>query len=313
MTFSLLGDRPEQLLAILVVEALLGYPEALHRRVPHPVVWAGRLISKLDRTWNAGSEAAQKWAGVGTVTLLVALTVIIGAALEAALTGWLGWAVIILLGTTGLAQRSLYLHVRKIVLSLKQGDIVETREYLSMIVGRDTDDLNDRGIASAATESLAESFCDGIVAPAFWFLVAGLPGLFVFKAISTGDSQIGHLDDRYRHFGWAAARCDDVMNFVPARIAGLLICIAGMGGWRIMLRDARKHLSPNAGWSEAAMAGALHVQMGGGATYDGEWIARATLGEGERPRPSDLTRALAIYLRACLLLWLVIGGLIWVL
>ena len=313
MTYAVIGDRPEQLLVVLVVEALLGYPDALHRHIPHPVVWVGGLISRMDRAWNRGSISARHWAGAGTVIALIGLTVITGMALEMILTGWLGLAVLILIATTGLAQHSLYLHVRKVLVFLETGDIIGARQALSMIVGRDTENLDERAIASAATESLAESFCDGIVAPAFWFLIAGLPGLFAFKATSTADSQIGHLDDRYRHFGWAAARCDDVMNFVPARIAGLLICIAGMGGWRIMVRDARKHLSPNAGWSEAAMAGALNVQMGGGAAYEGEWINRATLGDGSRPGQADLKAGLIVYSRACLLLWLIAGGLIWAL
>lgn len=313
MTYAAIGDRPELLLAVLVIEALLGYPDALHRRIPHPVVWVGSLLTQMDRTWNAGSAAAQRWAGVGVVLLLIGLAVMFGVALEMVLSGWLGLALMILIATTGFAQRSLYLHVRTVLEYLEKGDLVAARQAVSKIVGRDTANLDERGVASATTESLAESFCDGIVAPAFWFLIAGLPGLFVFKAMSTADSQIGHLDDRYRYFGWAAARCDDVMNFIPARISGVLICLAGMGGWRIMIRDARKHLSPNAGWSEAAMAGTLNVQMGGGAAYEGEWIARATLGEGERPGRADLKSGLTVYFRACLLLWLAVGGLIWAL
>lgn len=257
---AFVGSNAVLLLATLVVEALLGYPDRLHRRIPHPVVWVGQLIGHLDQMWNSGSDLMQRWSGIGTVMVLVALPAAVGFALEFVLTGWLGMALLIVIATTGLAQRSLYLHVRDVLLPLQNGDVIQARKALSMIVGRDTDDLDEPAIAAAATESLAESFCDGVVAPAFWFLVAGLPGLFVFKAISTADSQIGHLDARYRYFGWAAARADDIMNFVPARIAGCLICIAALGGWRVMLRDARKHLSPNAGWSEAAMAGALAVQ-----------------------------------------------------
>ncbi len=310
---AFVGSNALSLLAALVIEALVGYPDALHRRIPHPVVWVGRLIDRLDKAWNRGSALMRHRSGIGTVLILIILAAAVGLALEFALTGWLGIALLIVITTTGLAQRSLYLHVREVLIPLKNGEVVHARKALSMIVGRDTDDLDEQAIAAAATESLAESFCDGIVAPAFWFLIAGLPGLFVFKAISTADSQIGHLDERYRHFGWAAACTDDVMNFVPARIAGCLICIAAPGGWRIMLRDARKHLSPNAGWSEAAMAGALTVQMGGGAAYEGEWIARQTLGDGPRPEITDLTAALGIYVRACLLLWAMVGALIWAL
>lgn len=309
--FGVIGEHPAPLLAALMVEAMIGYPDALHRRVPHPVVWIGHLISSMDQGWNKGNADAQRWAGIGAACVLIVGSAAIGVVLEFGLTGWLGLAVLTLITTTGLAQRSLYQHVRRVLVPLEKDDTLGARQALSTIVGRDTDNLDERAISSAATESLAESFCDGIVAPAFWFLIAGLPGLFVFKAISTADSQIGHMDDRYHHFGWAAARADDLMNFVPARIAGLLICIAGMGGWRIMVRDARKHLSPNAGWSEAAMAGALNVQIGGGAAYDGEWIGRETLGDGERPGPADLKIALTVYVRACLLLWLIVGALIW--
>ncbi|GAA0468576.1 adenosylcobinamide-phosphate synthase CbiB [Parasphingorhabdus litoris] len=310
---AMISANSSLLLVVLMLEALVGYPDALHRRIPHPVTWIGRLIDELDHRWNTGSTAMQRWNGIASVLILVAVPATVGLALEFALTGWIGFALLITIATTGIAQRSLYLHVRRVLVPLSNGDLTKARKALSMIVGRDTDELDNRAISAAATESLAESFCDGIVAPAFWFLIGGLPGLFVFKAISTADSQIGHLDSRYRHFGWAAARADDVMNYIPARIAGCLICMAAPGGWRTMLRDARKHLSPNAGWSEAAMAGALTVQIGGGAAYDGEWIARETLGNGRRPDAADLKAALTIYLRACLFLWATIGALIWAL
>jgi adenosylcobinamide-phosphate synthase len=178
-------------------------------------------------------------------------------------------------------------------------------------VGRDTASLDDEGVATAAIESLSESFCDGIVAPALWFLVAGLPGLAMCKAINTADSIVAHYDERYRHFGWAAARADDLVNWIPARIAGLLICIAGFGGVRVMLRDAPRHASPNGGWPEAAMAGVLSRQLGGPVTYGGEPAFRALLGGGPRPDAASLRFALGIYWRACVLLWLIVGGLAW--
>lgn len=316
MTLLADGDRPEQLLAVLVIEALVGYPGAFHRRFPHPVVWAGIFISCMEKAWNRGSTAVRRWAGIGAALLLIGVSTTAGMALEMMFTGGIGLVALIILATTGFAQRSLYLHVRDVLIPLERNDIAHARQAVSMIVGRDTDSLDERAVASAATESLAESFCDGIVAPAFWFLIAGLPGLFTFKVISTADSQIGHLNERYRYFGWMAARCDDLMNYIPARIAGLLICIAGMGGWQIMIRDARKHLSPNAGWTEGAMAGVLNVQLGGGAAYGGQWIERATLGDGDPPSSTELKTALNIYICSCLLLWLsvgllIIGGLIW--
>jgi adenosylcobinamide-phosphate synthase len=180
-----------------------------------------------------------------------------------------------------------------------------------MIVGRDTEALDESGIAVAAIESLAESFCDGVVAPAFWFLIGGLPGLAICKAINTADSIVGHRDARHRDFGWASARADDLVNLIPARIAGLLICIAGAGGLGVMLRDARHHASPNGGWPEAAMAGVLERRLGGAVSYDGEPAERAILGHGKPPDANDLARALAAYRRACLLLWLITGGVAW--
>jgi adenosylcobinamide-phosphate synthase len=180
------------------------------------------------------------------------------------------------------------------------------------VVGRDTDRLDQAGVSRAAIETLAESFCDGIVAPLFWLLLLGLPGVWMYKAINTADSMIGHKEPRWRAFGWAAARIDDGANWVPARIAGLLVCIAGAGGWAVMRRDARTHASPNAGWPEAAMAGALGVALAGPVAYDGvtqikPWIGR----EGRVAQTRDIVTALQIYARACLLLWVIAGGVAW--
>lgn len=302
-------DRPEQLLAALLAEAALGYPAWLLRAVGHPVTWAGRLIAALDRRWHWGGNGLI--AGLATALVLLVTGGGIGWGIEWLAAGWAGVLGVILITTTGLAQRSLWDHVRAVAEPLVQGDMQAARKALSMVVGRDTSALDEAGIAAAGIETLAESFCDGIVAPAFWFALLGLPGLLAFKCISTADSMIGHRDARYELFGKASARMDDVMNWVPARLSGALLCIAGGGGWRIMWRDARRHLSPNAGWSESAMAGALSVELGGGAFYDGDWIARATLGECARPGTGDLRRAMRIYLRACLLLWLGVGVLIW--
>jgi adenosylcobinamide-phosphate synthase len=297
-------DRPEQLLAALVAEAALGYPA----RLPHPVTAAGWLIATLDRTWNTGHH--RRAMGVLVALILIALGGGLGLVIEHVARGWAGMIAVILIATTGLAQRSLHDHVAAVAKPLLAGDTATARTAVSMIVGRDTAALDNTGIASAATETLAESFCDGVVAPVFWFLILGLPGLFAFKAISTADSMIGHMDDRYRAFGWASACADDVMNWLPARISGALICIAGGGGWRVMRRDAGKHLSPNSGWPESGMAGALGIRLGGGASYDGDWINRAYLGDGAGPTPADLNRALSIYRRACFGLWMITGALI---
>ena len=317
----MLAERSAVLLLALVLEAALSYPVVLYRRVRHPVVWIGALISSVERQWNAGSALSRRLAGCVLVLVLITLTAGVGRLLEIgshamfeqfdlpALARAIGAGVVVaVIATSGLAQRSLYDHVLAVLQPLQLGDLVAARKAVARIVGRDTETLGGEGISAAAIESLAESFCDGVVAPAFWFLVAGLPGLFVFKAISTADSLIGHRDERYGAFGWAAARTDDLLNLLPARLSGLILCVAGPGGLATMWRDARKHESPNAGWPEAAMAGVLARQLGGPASYAGEWIARPTFGAGARPDAASLREALRIYRRACCLLWLIVGG-----
>ncbi|MGP7796776.1 adenosylcobinamide-phosphate synthase CbiB [Sphingomonas sp. CLY1604] len=295
------------LLAMLIAEAALGYPRAW----PHPVMAVGALIAAGERGWNHGGAWRQRGGGVALLLLLVALSVGIGLAIERlAGDGW-GLIAIVAIGTTGLAQRSLHDHVAAVLVPLARGDLPAARAAVAMIVGRDTEALDEAGVATAAIESLAESFCDGVVAPAFWFLVAGLPGLFAAKAINTADSMIGHRTARLLRFGWAAARADDLVNWLPARLSGVLICCAGRGGWRTMLRDAPHHASPNGGWPEAAMAGALGRRLGGPVCYDGEPAARAILGTGAAPDAADLARALRIYRIACLLLWCLVGALAW--
>ena len=224
---------------------------------------------------------------------------------------WIGSAcliVLVLLGSTGLAQRSLFVHVKNVLDALRSGDLVAARQRVSLIVGRDTQKLGPNGVSAAALESLAESFNDGIVAPAFWFLLGGLPGLFSYKVLNTADSLIGHKEERWRAFGWAAARADDVANLVPARIAGTLLVIAGWAGLLVMFKDASKHASPNAGWPEAAMAGALGVRLGGPTAYDGVVHDRPVFGTGPAPEVKDLTRGLRVYVMACLLLWLIVAA-----
>ncbi|MEH3040720.1 MAG: adenosylcobinamide-phosphate synthase CbiB [Sphingomonas paucimobilis] len=285
-------------LAALIVEAAVGYPH----RWWHPVMGVGVLIDGLERQWNR----RRRREGVALVLVLIALAVPLGQMIER-----LGTIVTVLVATTGLAQRSLHDHVAAVARPLAAGDLHAARRAVAMIVGRDTDSLNEAGVATAAIESLAESFCDGVVAPALGLLLFGLPGLFVVKAINTADSMVGHRTPELGAFGWAAARADDVVNFVPARIAGALIALAGRGGWDVMRRDARLHASPNGGWPEAAMAGALGRQLGGAVSYDGEPAHRAVLGDGPPPNAADLIRALAIYRTACLLLWMLVGIVPW--
>jgi adenosylcobinamide-phosphate synthase len=230
-----------------------------------------------------------------------------GLASPATSFGLIGSALVVVVATVGLAQRSLYQHVRAVQTALFAGNLESARTAVGQIVGRDTASLNAADISSAAIESLAESFNDAVVAPAFWLLVGGLPGLFAYKAANTADSMIGHIEPRWRAFGWAAARLDDVANFVPARIAGALIALAGTRGFRVMWRDAPKHASPNAGWPEAAVAGALELRLGGDAYYDGVRHARPHFGDGATPRIEDLGRALTLYRRACAALWILIA------
>lgn len=299
---------PSLLLAALIVEACVGYPQSVYRAIRHPVVWIGVAIEVLERRWNRpelGDQARRRF-GVLTVIVVAGSAAAIGFAVQVLLTGYgsFGTALIVLIATTGLAQHSLYTHVRAVLRPLAEGDLVAARRAVSEIVGRDTASLNESGVAGAALESLAESFNDGIVAPAFWLFVGGLPGLFAYKALNTADSLIGHREPRWRMFGWAAARADDIANLIPARLAGALLAIAGGGGLLVMWRDAPKHASPNAGWPEAAMAGALRIRLGGPTAYDGVMHERPIFGAGSSPTVEDLKRGLRIYVIACGLLWL---------
>jgi len=210
-----------------------------------------------------------------------------------------------------LAQRGLYEHVAVVAFALEHGGLAAGREAVRHIVGRDPLRLSEHGVARAAIESLAENFSDGVVAPVFWYLLFGLPGLLAYKMANTLDSMIGHRTLRYRAFGWASARFDDVLNFLPARLSGTLLAIAAMfvgdgnagRAFATMLRDAKKHHSPNAGWPEAAMAGALGLALAGPRDYAEERVEDAWIGGGTpMARPADIARALRLYAVACLLL-----------
>ena len=307
---------PALVLGTLTLEAVIGYPASWQQVIPHPITWVGQSIAALEMRWNtpASSDGQRKSLGVGTVLILAVAAGLGGFILERLLLpGAIGTAIIALIATIGLAQRSLYDHVVAVAAPLTRGDLPQARAAVACIVGRDVQSLDQTGVAAAGLESLAESFNDGVVAPAFWLLVGGLPGLFIYKVINTADSMIGHKEPRWKDFGWAAARADDLMNLIPARLAGALIAVVGRGGWRIMLADAMKHASPNAGWPEAAMAGALNVRLGGVAMYDSVPHHRPVFGEGAAPRPADLQRGLDIYVRACGLMWiaLAVGGVLW--
>jgi adenosylcobinamide-phosphate synthase len=306
-------------LAALALDAAIGWPDALYRRVGHPVGGFARLIDFCETNWNrpTWSDVARRTSGVVTVMLL---TVCVGGpawivqhVLVTSLAPW-GWIAVAVLSWPALAQRSLFDHLRPVATALEAGDLAEARRSVGRIVGRDAEVLDEAGVSRAAIESLAESFCDGVAAPLFWLLFLGLPGVWVYKAINTADSMIGHREERWRMFGWAAARADDLLNLLPARLSGVALCVAGGGGWRTLWRDAGKHASPNAGWPEAAMAGALGVRLAGPITYDGVVHDKDWIGDGVGTADSRAVRqALTIYIRSCLILWLIAGGVAWAL
>ena len=306
-------------IAALILDASFGWPKTLYAKIGHPVGGFARIITLCARIGNRAqwSDLIRRCMGVLTVLMLIALVGGLAYLAQYALQHWLGryaWIATTVLAWPALAQRSLIEHVRPVAEHLAAGEIAAARQTVGMIVGRDTKRLDPPGIARAAIESLAESFCDGVAAPLFWLLLAGLPGVWVYKAINTADSLIGHKEAPWRAFGWAAARSDDVLNFIPARLAGSILCIAGGGGWRIMARDARKHASPNAGWTEAAMAGALKLRLAGPIAYDGISHIKPWIGDGNsRANAADIRRALRVYGRACLILWVIAGGIAWAL
>jgi adenosylcobinamide-phosphate synthase len=307
---------PWIVLGALVAEQVTGHPGVWRDRVIHPVTWIARAIRTLEGGLNRAGRSglARRFGGVLTLLVVAGGAGLVGFGLDRLFArSVFGAVAAALAGSLGLALHSLYVHVAAVERALTVGDLPAARIAVGYIVGRDTAGLDAEGVAAAALESLAESFNDGVVAPLFWFLIGGLAGLFAYKAVNTADSLIGHKEPPYRDFGWAAARTDDLMNLIPARLAGALIALVGGRGWRAMLRDAPKHASPNAGWPEAAMAGALGVRLGGPASYDGVVHGRPVFGDGPAPDSADLGRGLRLYLRACAVLVLVLamGGLAW--
>jgi adenosylcobinamide-phosphate synthase len=301
----------------LVLEAAIGWPAPLYRAIGHPVGLFARAIDGAERRWNRGSDRRRRAAGIALIVLLVVATISVCWAIRQAagsVAGRWSWLIVALVAVPGLAQRSLHDHVAPIGRALAEADLPAARALVGRIVGRDTAALDAAGVARAAIESLAESFCDGIVAPVFWLLVGGLPGLWSYKALNTADSLIGHREPRWRAFGWAAARGDDIANLLPARMAGALLCLVAGRGWRVMRRDASRHASPNAGWPEAAMAGALGLRLAGPIAYDAMLHDKAWIGDGRRDaEAADIARALALYRRGCLALWLIAGAAAWAL
>jgi len=288
----------------LLTERFAGYPEFLARQMVHPVEWIGRFVAWLDARLNPADEPGNRVAGIIALLALLlvsgCLAVAVALLLRQLPYGWIAEAVIAI---PFLAQKSLRDHVLAVAdgldISIEQGRIAVSR-----IVGRDPDGLDRSGVARAALESLGENASDGVVAPAFWLALFGLPGIVLYKSINTADSMIGHKSPRHRSFGWAAARLDDLVNLPASRLTGLIFALAAALSSRekartafaAMARDAQRHASPNAGWPEAALAGALGIRLGGPRSYGGRPVDLATMGDGRSDLDaSDIRDGLRLY------------------
>jgi adenosylcobinamide-phosphate synthase len=306
-------------LLALLIEAILGYPSVVWTAIGHPVTWIGGLVGLLDRTVNSGSAASRRAAGFAAIVLIVAIPAAFAWVIQAlCLLLPFGVVLVAIFASTLIAQRSLHEHVARVADTLERDGLDGGRRAVSQIVGRDPDALDEAGVARAAIESLAENFSDGIVAPVFWLAVGGLPAGVAYKAINTADSMIGHRTARYKDFGFAAAKLDDWVNLPASRLSALLIVLAAAftanasasGAWRAIWRDAQKHRSPNAGWSEAAMAGALGLSLAGPRVYGGTLVDDAAMGDGRREaNAQDIRAALALYQRADLIMVALIAAL----
>jgi adenosylcobinamide-phosphate synthase len=308
-------------LAAALIDISIGYPEALFRRVGHPVVWMGALLGGLEARLNRPGEsfAARRAAGVFTLIFYLSAVGLVAAILQSlAPPGAFGFVALALVASCLPARQSLDRHVRAVANALERGGLPAGRLAVSKIVGRNPEALDEAGVARAAIESLAENYSDGVVAPLFWLAIGGLVGAALYKAINTADSMIGHRNERYHAFGWAAARLDDVVNLPASRLTALwLVIAAGLGrdasardAWRAVFKDARKHRSPNAGYPEAAMAGALGLKLAGPRVYGRERIEDCFMGDGRYAATAqDIRRALGLYRRAAAIELLALGGL----
>ncbi|MEZ5691923.1 MAG: adenosylcobinamide-phosphate synthase CbiB [Rickettsiales bacterium] len=296
------------------LEALLSYPKPIYKYIKHPVVWMGAVIGALDRNFNNSLNPLSlreivRIRGLGITTMLILLTLTISTSLLISIyTGAIGEIIAI---ASLLATRNLYDHVNAVYKSLSQNDLENSRTELAKIVGRDTENLDSSETNKASIETLAESFNDGVVAPLFWACLFGLSGIAAYKAINTADSMIGHKTERYRYFGWAAARLDDLLNFIPARLSAILITICHpmlIAKSNLIAKEAKKHASPNSGYPEAAMAYALAVQLGGKRSYDGKEYSAPLIGEELRKEIfiTDLQKALKIYVTICVILFTIL-------
>ncbi|MCM2474902.1 cobalamin biosynthesis protein [Rhizobium sp. CG5] len=311
------------LLVALLLDRLVGDPPWLWQRLPHPVVLFGAAISACDRGLNRAhwSPRRRRLGGVLTIVILLALSLALGVFLHRLFghLGPLGFVLEIIITAIFLAQKSLTDHVSAVAVGLRDGGIAGGRKAVSLIVGRDPETLDEPGVCRAAIESLAENFADGVVAPALWYAALGLPGILAYKMLNTADSMIGHKSDKYLDFGWASARLDDLANWPAARLSALLIAAGALwhSGRRaagrslsLALRDHGLHRSPNSGWPEAAMAGALDIGLAGPRVYAGQPVSEPMMnGAGRRDLGSaDIDAAVAVLQAAWLSLWLAVGA-----
>ena len=285
---------PIEIVAACALDALIGDPRSL----PHPVRWMGRVTAYVHRRVRMFCRGSRSLRAAGTLLAmgLPSTAFLLGWVVIAAGTAlheWIGQAIGIGLAATTLAWRDLVDHVRAVSAALKAGSLEAARESVGLIVGRDTEALSEADVVRAAVETIAESGCDGVIAPLLFLVVGGPPLALAYKAVSTLDSMVGHRDEEYRDFGWASAKLDDLANWIPARVTAWLIAAAAglvllsatavKRSGTILLRDGHKHPSPNSGRPEAAMAGALGVQLGGVNFYAGCRADRPVLGDAGMP------------------------------
>ncbi|OJF91918.1 adenosylcobinamide-phosphate synthase CbiB [Pararhizobium antarcticum] len=305
------------LVAALLLDRLVGDPDWLWRRVPHPVVWFGAAIGWCDRSFNRKrlSDDALRISGVISIVFLLLLSIGAGFVLHRlfATMGLFGWFAEAIVVAIFLAQKSLGDHVQRVADGLRTDGLAGGRKAVSMIVGRDPETLDVPGVCRAAIESLAENFSDGVVAPAFWYALLGLPGLLAYKMLNTADSMIGHKSEKYLHFGWASARLDDLANLPAARLSVLLFAVgawlrlgrhAARNALNVGLRDHGLHRSPNSGWPEAAMAGALDMQLAGPRLYAGILVSEPMINGAGRTDATgvDIEKAISVFYAACTVL-----------
>lgn len=301
----------------LVLDRIIGDPPWLWRQVPHPVVVFGKGIDAFEQRLNGKgfTPEGRRLNGVVTILALLLLSAASGAVLSnmASRLGIFGSVLEIVVVAVFLAQKSLGDHVLAVADGLRSDGLPGGRRAVAMIVGRDPNTLDQSGVCRAAIESLSENFADGVVAPVFWYAIAGLPGLLAYKMLNTADSMIGHKNERFLEFGWASARLDDLANWPAARLSALLIAAAaairlgpaaGRRSLSATLRDSGLHRSPNSGWPESAMAGALDLQLAGPRVYGGVRVSEPMMHAAGRSAAmlADIVAGISVFYSACSLL-----------